>query len=206
MNYGIGEILATQIASIREKENVTPLTQCAQGFKVVYVISTHKYSCVSETTAEKWFDNNIAEEPNVSDYLLSSIELKSINREILGINLEIRQLNDGLEIEQLKLKAKFDRIYDNIQIASRTAEKHVVSNFNSNNAMTQKDLSDQLIEIRKALKTSKEDIVDQKENAIKELQKEYEENIVDIRIKSVDIRGVEIVWNSDRSSFEAVEQ
>ncbi len=202
----VGEILATQIASIQEQENVTPLTQCAPGFKVVYVVSTHRYTCVSEKTAEKWFDNNIAEEPNVGDYLLSRVDVQPLSSQILEINLQIQKVNDELEANQLELKAKYDKMYDAVELASMVDEKQAVSNFNSNNTMTQKDLSNQLIEIRNVLKITKENILDEKEDALKELQKEYAANILDIRIKSLEIRGVEIIWNSEFSTFEAVAQ
>ena len=205
IQHGVGEILGTQIASI-ENENETgtnPLTQCAPGFEVVYVVSTQRYSCVTTTTAEKWIDNNIAEAPNVADYIVTD-DSESISGDILEINLQIQTLADNLEKEQLDLKAEYDKMYAEAELDSKEAEKQVISDFNTNSTMTSHEFTAELTKIKNALDETKELLLGEKEDALKDLQKQFDAEILDIRIKYVENKHIEIIWNSDSSVWQAV--
>ena len=202
IQHGMGEILGTQIASIQNQTDTNPLTQCAQGLRVVYVIDTQRYSCVSEGTAEKWIDNNIADEPHVADYLVG--DDTDYSELILEINMQIQTLNDKLEADQLEIKAKYDKMYTDAELESKQDEKKTLDNYHNNSTMTAKELSDQLIAIRNVLEDTRDDILDDKEDALKDLQKEYDNEILDIRIKYMGNKTIDIIWNDSLSTYEAV--
>ncbi|KAF6242172.1 hypothetical protein C6988_09795 [Nitrosopumilus sp. b1] len=204
IRHGMGEILGKQIASIAEDNTNTPLTQCAPGFDMVYVVSTQRYSCVTSGTAEKWIDEEIAETPQIDDYVLSGEIAEPVSDLILEINLQLQTLNDELEEGYLELKAKYDKMYSDAESASKQAEKDAISNFQSNSTMTNKELSDQLIDIRKALDSLKDEILDEKEDALKDLQKQFDDDITAIRIEHVESGDYDIVWNDSLGQYEAV--
>ena len=123
---------------------------------------------------------------------------------VLEINLQLQKLNDELEEGHLELKAKYDKMYSDAESASKQAEKDAISNFQSNSTMTNKELSDQLIDIRKALDSLKDDILDEKEDALKDLQKQFDDDILSIRIEHVESGDFNIIWNDSLGQYEAV--
>ena len=188
---------------LHEKQSVSPITRCDDGFRVVYTLDAEKYSCVLEDTANRWINEGIAEIHDPEDYIMQSIEKKEAHLRIEEINQKIRHIENGLEEEKLELKKRYDLIYDEIQLESKQAEKAAITDFNDGN-ISNEQLSRKISDIREDLESDKEKILRDKVNDVKKLERTYEKKMQNF-IQEYDLDPyIKIVLNSGNLGYNAV--
>ncbi|GKS66495.1 hypothetical protein YTPLAS73_00420 [Nitrosarchaeum sp.] len=203
IRHGMGEISGS--SSTKSNENsVNPLTKCDKGFTVVYALESGKYSCILQETADSWIIQGIAEKHNPESYILDQIQDKDVSLMIIEVNQKIQEFYDNLAIKQAELKAQFDKKYDDALLQSKLDEKMAIKNQSERQNMSKEELSNKIIQIRKQYDSTKDNIMQEKINALKELDKITDENLEKF-VQTYELDPyIKVVWNSQYSKYEAV--
>ena len=205
IRHGMGEITGSSTSQSKEN-SVTPLTKCDEGFTVVYALESGKYSCVLQETAESWITQGIAEQHDPQSYILDKIQDKDVSVTIIEVNQKIQGFYDELALQQAELKEQFDKKYDDALLQSKLDEKRAIKDQSERVNMSKEELSNKIIQIRKHYDSTKDNIMQEKIDALKSLDKTYDENLKKFA-QTYDLDPyVKIVWNSDYSKYEAVKK
>lgn len=205
IRHGMGEITGSSTSQSKEN-SVTPLTKCDEGFTVVYALESGKYSCVLQETAESWVTQGIAEQHDPQSYILDKIHEKDVSVTIIEVNQKIQGFYDELALKQAELKDQFDKKYDDALLQSKLDEKRAIKDQSERDNMSKEELSNKIIQIRKHYDSTKDNIMQEKIDALKSLDKTYDENLKEFA-QTYDLDPyVKIVWNSDYSKYEAVKK
>ena len=205
IRHGMGEITGDSKPSNQNNvQSVTPLTRCDDGFVVVYSYDAEKYSCISEDTANKWVEQEIAEFPDPEEYILKSIEQKEYDLEIEEINHEIRNIAEDLEDAKIDLKKEYDVKYDDLLLESKQAEKDAVSKYNESSELSKENLSETINSIREEYESDKKKLLLDKVVDDKELEKKYEDKMIKFAEDYADHPYIEVVPNSYGILYTAV--
>jgi ASC-1-like (ASCH) protein len=205
IRHGMGEITGSSTSQSKEN-SVTPLTKCDEGFTVVYALESGKYSCVLQETAESWITQGIAEQHDPQSYILDKIQDKDVSVTIIEVNQKIQGFYDELALKQAELKEQFDKKYDDALLQSKLDEKRAIKDQSERVNMSKEELSNKIIQIRKHYDSTKDNIMQEKIDALKSLDKTYDENLKKFA-QTYDLDPyVKIVWNSDYSKYEAVKK
>jgi ASC-1-like (ASCH) protein len=205
IRHGMGEITGSSTSQSKEN-SVTPLTKCDEGFTVVYALESGKYSCVLQETAESWITQGIAEQHDPQSYILDKIQDKDVSVTIIEVNQKIQGFYDELALKQAELKEQFDKKYDDALLQSKLDEKRAIKDQSERVNMSKEELSNKIIQIRKHYDSTKDNIMQEKIDALKSLDKTYNENLKKFA-QTYDLDPyVKIVWNSDYSKYEAVKK
>jgi ASC-1-like (ASCH) protein len=205
IRHGMGEITGSSTSQSKEN-SVTPLTKCDEGFTVVYALESGKYSCVLQETAESWITQGIAEQHDPQSYILDKIQDKDVSVTIIEVNQKIQGFYDELALKQAELKEQFDKKYDDALLQSKLDEKRAIKDQSERVNMSKEELSNKIIQIRKHYDSTKDNTMQEKIDALKSLDKTYDENLKKFA-QTYDLDPyVKIVWNSDYSKYEAVKK
>jgi hypothetical protein len=204
IRHGMGEISgsSTQL----NESLVTPLTKCDEGFTVVYALESGKYSCVLQETAESWITQGIAEKHDPESYISDQIQDKDISLTIIGINQKIQEYYDELALKQAELKDQFDKKYDDALLQSKLAEKNALKDYGERHNMSKEELSTKIRQIRKQYDSAKDIIIQEKIDALKELDKILDENLEKLAQTYELDPYIKIILNSQYSKYEAVKK
>jgi len=204
IRHGMGEISG---GSTQSNENsVTPLTKCDEGFTVVYALESGKYSCILQETAESWITQGIAEKHNPESYILDQIKDKDVSLTIIEVNQKIQGFYDDLALKQAELKTQFDKKYDDALLQSKLDEKKAIKDHSERPNMSKEELSNKIIQIRKQYDSTKDNIMQEKLDALKELDKITGKNLEEFAQSYELDPYVKVVWNSQFSKYEAVKK
>ncbi|PIN83297.1 MAG: hypothetical protein COV65_03885, partial [Nitrosopumilales archaeon CG11_big_fil_rev_8_21_14_0_20_33_24] len=108
--------------------------------------------------------------------------------------------------KQAELKEQFDKKYDDALLQSKLDEKRAIKDQSERDNMSKEELSNKIIQIRKHYDSTKDNIMQEKIDALKSLDKTYDENLKKFaQIYDLD-PYVKVVWNSDYSKYEAVKK
>lgn len=205
IRHGMGEITGGTLSKSNEN-SVTPLTKCDEGLTVVYALESGKYSCVLQETADSWITKGIAEKHNPESYILDQIQDKDISLTIIEVNQKIQVFYDELALKQAELKEQFDKKYDDALSQSKLDEKRAIKDHSERANMSKEELSNKIIQIRKQYDSTKDNILQDKMDALKALDKTYDESLKTFA-QTYDLDPyVKIVWNSDYSKYDAVKR
>ena len=205
IRHGMGEITGSSTSQSKEN-SVTPLTKCDEGFTVVYALESGKYSCILQETAESWITQGIAEQHDPQSYILDKIQDKDVSVTIIEVNQKIQGFYDELALKQAELKEQFDKKYDDALLQSKLDEKRAIKDQSERVNMSKEELSNKIIQIRKHYDSTKDNTMQEKIDALKSLDKTYNENLKKFA-QTYDLDPyVKIVWNSDYSKYEAVKK
>lgn len=204
VQHGMGEITGNSTNTQSPDYSVTPLTKCNDGYTVIFTIETEKYSCVLEETANDWVKQGIAEIHDVQSYIQGQINNKEATLEVQTINQQIQEFKNELEGKKAELKKTYDKKYDDALAKSKQDEKNAIKDYNERSGMTEKELSNKILQIRKQYESQQGDILQEKIQALKDLEDLYHQKAQDY-VSSYDLdQYIKIVWNSGSSSYEAV--
>lgn len=128
---------------------------------------------------------------------------KDLDAIVYLINQKFRDLGDEAEAKKPELIKHYDQLYEIQKEEAKKAEKEIIGKFNSG-SMTKKELSDLIIAIRDKYKDSMEGILNEKIQSLDELKMELDKQALDIISENEKYHEIEIAWNSDTSSYEAV--
>ena len=202
---GMGEITGdSKENNTRDKQSVTPLTRCDDGFSVVYNNETEKYSCILEDTADKWIKQGTAEFPNPEEYIMKSIERKETLLEIEEINQQIREIQNELEDEKITLKKQYNTKYDELLSKSKETEKQLIKKYKKDSDASKEELSEMVNSIRNQYESDKEDILKKKIKDAKKLEIEHESEMVRFAQSYDENPYIQIILKSDKTGYEAI--
>ena len=205
IQHGMGEIIGdSQGNNTRDKQSVTPLTRCDDGFRVVYNSETEKYSCILEDTADKWLKQGIAEFPNPEEYIIKSIEKKETLLEIEEINQQIRKIQNELEDEKITLKKQYDTKYDELLSKSKETEKKAIKDYKKDSEVSKKELSEMINSIRNKYESDKEDVLKDKIKDTKKLEREHKRKMTEFAQSYDEHPYIQVILKSGKTGFEAV--
>jgi hypothetical protein len=188
-------------------------TQCREGYVVIHRFHANDYACVTESTAEMWVLHGMGELPfsqistNPDAKDLGTDTAKQTNQDLDAIayliNQKFRDLGDEVEEKKLDLIKHYDQLYETEKEEAKKAEKEIIVKSNSV-SMTEKELSDLILAIRDKYEDSMESILAEKIQSLDKLKKELDSQALTIIQEDNVHRGIEIVWNSDISNYEAI--
>lgn len=189
--------------------------QCRDGFVVVHRFHANDYACITESTAEMWIQRGMGEIPGTessgypdgelygtSQYIQDSIDHRELGTIIFEINEEFQKIYDVIDFEKYQTTKKFEKMYEEEQKEGRDAETDIVRKHASN--MSQEELSELILTIRKKYHDSLESILDDKKDALKGLQKKFDERALLIKREYDSHPLIDIIWDSDMQSYQAV--
>jgi len=205
--HGIGKIVDASLVfdqySLSPKVKTNPGTICVDGYIVLYHIKAGEYGCVLESTAETWIQDDVAEIHELTQFILDKDNQKEIDNEVFEINQEIDHLYDVHAFDQIQLKKKYDQIYKDQELVLKQEEKDISLNFTSDEEVTKEDFSDQLKEARKGHEIKKQQILDEKSQALEDLKMEFHKKMQQMAAEYDTNPEIKMVWNSDDSEFKA---
>ena len=181
-----------------------PGTQCKDGYTVLYNISESEYKCVSKPTAESWLDEGIGEVHDLLQYISGKDQYKKILDEVYEINQEILRIDEEYALKQTQLKVEYDDILLDAKNSSRQAEKDLLDEFHASDIMSKDELSRKIIDVRDDLESEKEKISKDKLNTVTDLESELKDTILDITKRYENDPNIEVIWNTEKSTYEAV--
>ncbi len=204
IRHGMGEITGSSVDVLTsDAQSVSPITKCDDGFMVVYMLETEKYSCILEETANKWTEQGVAKFHDPEEYIMKSIEKKEALVKIDEINQQIRDMQRQLEDEKESLIKKYDAKYDEILIQSKEAEKSVAKDYNDG-SISNEEFSRRISTIREDLESDKEDILDDKIKETKKLEREHKQRMTDFAQGYELDPYINVVMTSGRAGYEAM--
>ena len=204
IRHGMGEITGDSQGITSSENTVNPLTKCNDGFITIFTIESEKYSCVLEETAKQWIEQGIAEIHNPESYILERINDKETSLKIQDINQKIKEFKIELQEKQIELKKNYDEKYDNVLVQSKENEKKAIIDHNERSGMTKEELSNKIYSIRKQHESTQDDILQEKIESLKMLEDEYKIKLKNFADNYQFDKDIKIVWNSDKSSYDAV--
>ena len=164
-----------------------------------------KYSCVQESTADDWVKQGIGEIHDPEKYIMQSIEQKENIVLVEEINLQIREIQNEFDEKISQLKDDYDRKYESVEDELRIAERELIAQYGEeDSAMSKKELSSKLISLRDRFESEKEDVLEDKIEDAKKLERQYEKKIIQF-IEQYDSEPyIEFVTKSDSLNYKAV--
>ncbi len=109
-----------------------------------------------------------------------------------------------MDAKTLELKKSYDIKYAEAQAKSKEDEKNAFKDYNEHSDMTKEEISKKIIQIRKQLELQQDDILEEKIESLKDLDELYKEKVKDFVSDYEFDQYIKMVWNSAKSSYEAV--
>jgi hypothetical protein len=206
--YGIGEVVDTE-AIIYDENSITPTvptnpgTQCKERHVVVYHFEAKAYGCVLESVANTWIEEDKAEIHDLTKFILEKDELNDIKNKVFVINQEINEIYNNNILDEIQLKKKYDLMYQDADQLAKKDEKSLSVKYYSEGDMSKEELSLQIMEVRKNNEVSKEKILEDKAEALKDLKTELHKKMQQMKSEFDDNSAIKLVWNSNAEKFHA---
>jgi hypothetical protein len=181
-----------------------PGTQCKKGYIVLYNISESKYQCVSESTAERWLNDGIGEVHDLLQYISGKDLYKIVLDEVYEINQDILRIDEEYAFKQVQLDSKYDDILKEAKNSARQAEQDLLDEFHASETMTKDELSRKIIDVRENHESEKEKIAKEKLDAISDIETDLKDAMLDVVKKYENNSDIEVIWNTEKSMYEAV--
>ena len=181
-----------------------PGTQCMEGYTVLYNLLESNYQCVSESTAEGWLDEGIGEVRDLLQYISDKDQYKITLDEAYEINQKILRIDEEYALKQDRLEAEYRDILNEAKKSARQAEKDLLEEFHASETMTKDEISRKIIDVREDLESEKEKIANDKLDAIADLESELKDTLQDLAKKYENDPDIEVMWNTAKSTYEAV--
>jgi hypothetical protein len=209
--HGIGEIVDTE-AVIYDESSLTPTiptnpeTQCKERNIVVYHFEAKAYGCVLESVAKTWIEDDIAEIHDLTQFILEKDKRKEFENQLYNLNQEINKVYDENIFNVIQLKKEYDQMYKDADELAKQDEKDLQKKYYSSKDMTKELLSIQIMDVRKNNESNKEQILQDKSNALADLEKKLDGKLTKMANQLDPSSGIKIIWNSDNSKYHAIEK
>ena len=170
---------------------------------MVYHLEAKQYGCVLESAAENWIQNDKAEIHELTQFILDKDTKKEVDNQVFKINQEIDLLYEEHALDQIQLKKKYDQLYKDQDIIHKQDEKDLSLEFTLGGNMTKIEFSNKIKEIRKNHEIKKEQILEDKSQALEDLKTKFHTKM---QIMASDYNAnpqIKITWISENSKFQA---
>ena len=185
-------------------------SQCRKGYELIHRFQQNDNVCVTEFSAQQWIRYGIGERPGIAE-IINDAEFENhdsitVEGKIEIINQKIREFDEDYQMKQNEIIKLYDVQYENVDIEAKRAEREMVAEYSANKTLTEKEISDKILFIRNQIGVKKDQVLEEKLEALDDLRVEFDKNVLGLITAFEDRLGIKIIWNSDISSYEAVKQ
>ena len=185
-------------------------SQCREGYEVMHRFQQNDNVCVTEFSAQQWIRYGIGERPGIAE-IINDAELENhdsitVEGKIEIINQQIREFNEDYQMKQNEIIKLYDIQYENVDIEAKRSEREMVAKYSANKTLTEKEISDNILFIRNQIGVKKDQVLEEKLEALDDLRVEFDKNVLGLVTAFEDRLGIKIIWNSNISSYEVVKQ
>ena len=185
-------------------------SQCREGYELIHRFQQNDNVCVTEFSAQQWIRYGIGERPGIAE-IINDAELENhdsitVEGKIEIINQQIREFNEDYQMKQNEIIKLYDIQYENVDIEAKRSEREMVAKYSANKTLTEKEISDNILFIRNQIGVKKDQVLEEKLEALDDLRVEFDKNVLGLVTAFEDRLGIKIIWNSNISSYEVVKQ
>ena len=187
----------------------TPDTECREEHVLVYRTNADDYVCTTEQTAEMWVHHNMGN--LVNETFLESqdpVNIKQFKKDrvfkkVDNLNSEIDVLQRHYEKKLSDMKIKYDSLFVNLKFEQNGEEKKLITKFNSNDKMSKKTFTANILDIQGKYMQLESNIADEKSRILNLLENQHQTSIHDFVKNYGSDSEIKIVWNSQNPIFQA---
>ena len=184
-------------------------TECRQEHVLVYRTNADDYVCTTEQTAEMWVRHNMGN--LVNDTFLESKDPVSITqfkqdrivKKVNNLNSEINIMQKHYEKKLSDTKIKYNSVFTNLKFEQDGEEKKLIAKFNSNDKMSKKTFTVNILDIQEKYVQLEVNVVDEKLRILELLESQYQTGVHNF-VKNYEFDSeIKIIWNSQNPVFHA---
>ena len=192
--------------SWEDLSKTNPSTECRPGHTLVYRIHASDYVCTTEYTAEMWVrhgmgklvDENFVEKEPVN---LKKLDHDRVSKKVENLNSRIQNMQEHYEKKIHDTKLEYKSLFAEITDEQKQAEKLALQKFN-NSQIKQKQLSQEITDIRERYFDLEEDISNDQTRIMKILEEQHVQDMDDFVGNYKHDPELKLVWNMGIPAFE----
>ena len=184
-------------------------TECRQEHVLVYRTNADDYVCTTEQTAEMWVRHNMGN--LVNDTFLESKDPVSITqfkqdrivKKVNNLNSEINIMQKHYEKKLSDTKIKYNSVFTNLKFEQDGEEKKLIAKFNSNDKMSKKTFTVNILDIQEKYVQLEANVLDEKLRILELLESQYQTGVHNFVKNYESDSEIKIIWNSQNPVFQA---
>ena len=192
--------------SWEDLSKTNPSTECRPGHTLVYRIHASDYVCTAEYTAEMWVrhgmgklvDENFAEKEPVD---VKKLDFDRVSKKVENLNSRIQDMQEHYEKKRHDVKLEYKSLFTEIIGEQKQAEKLVLQKFN-NSQIKQKQLSQEITDIRERYSSLEEDISNDQTRVMQILEGQHVQDLDDFVGNYNYDPELKLVWDMGIPVFE----
>ena len=186
------------------------LDECRNGYVLVHRFQTDDYVCVTEQTSEMWVRHDMGK-PLSDEIVLSGNDQLSVEKfkenhiteKIRNINNKINTTYMYYDEKMTELEKKYEYELIGLKIEQTHEEKKLLKDFDDETIS--KEIMIQRIEnIREKYDSFEQHIMHEKDQAFTIMDSNHKQHLKEFIGNFESMSNVQIVWNSDKSNYEAL--
>ena len=184
-------------------------TECRQEHVLVYRTNADDYVCTTEQTAEMWVRHNMGN--LVNETFLESKDSVSVKqfkqdrivKKVENLNSEINIMQKHYEKKLSDTKIRYNSIFTNLKFEQNGEEKKLIAKFNSNDKMSKKTFTVNILDIQEKYVQLEANVLDEKLRILELLENQYQTGVHNF-VKNYEFDSeIKIIWNSQNPVFHA---
>ena len=184
-------------------------TECRQEHVLVYRTNADDYVCTTEQTAEMWVRHNMGN--LVNETFLESKDSVSVKqfkqdrivKKVENLNSEINIMQKHYEKKLSDTKIKYNSVFTNLKFEQDGEEKKLIAKFNSNDKMSKKTFTVNILDIQEKYVQLEVNVVDEKLRILELLESQYQTGVHNFVKNYESDSEIKIIWNSQNPVFQA---
>ena len=184
-------------------------TECRQEHVLVYRTNADDYVCTTEQTAEMWVRHNMGN--LVNETFLESKDSVSVKqfkqdrivKKVENLNSEINIMQKHYEKKLSDTKIRYNSIFTNLKFEQNGEEKKLIAKFNSNDKMSKKTFTVNILDIQEKYVQLEVNVVDEKLRILELLESQYQTGVHNFVKNYESDSEIKIIWNSQNPVFQA---
>jgi len=184
-------------------------TECRQEHVLVYRTNADDYVCTTEQTAEMWVRHNMGN--LVNETFLESKDSVSVKqfkqdrivKKVENLNSEINIMQKHYEKKLSDTKIRYNSIFTNLKFEQNGEEKKLIAKFNSNDKISKKTFTVNILDIQEKYVQLEVNVVDEKLRILELLESQYQTGVHNFVKNYESDSEIKIIWNSQNPVFQA---
>ena len=184
--------------------------ECRNGYVLVHRFQTDDYVCVTEQTAEMWVRQDmgkpLSDEIVFSDndqFSLEKFKEDSIIEKIKNINNKIDTTYMYYDEKMKDLKKKYEYALIDLKIEQTGEERKILKDFDDK-IISKETMIKQIESMREKYNSFEENIIHEKDQAFFIMDTNHKQHMKEFVGNFESVSNVQIVWNYDKSGYEAL--
>ena len=184
--------------------------ECRSGYVLVHRFQTDDYVCVTEQTAEIWVRHDMGK-PLSDDIVFSDNDQLSLEKfKEDSITEKIKNINNKIDTtymyydEKMKdLEKKYEYVLIDLKIDQTGEERKILKDFDDG-IISKETMIKRIESMREKYNSFEENIIHEKDHAFTIMDSNHKQHMKEFVGNFESISNVQIVWNYDKSSYEAL--